>query len=60
MFNFINRFNKIFSSGAALDPRFKLDWVTSAGKGKSDVEAKIREELKNRLATSGIIVPFII
>ena len=45
-----------FLIGAVLDPRFKLDWVASAGEVKSDVEEKVREELKKRLATTGIFV----
>jgi hypothetical protein len=45
-----------FLTGAVLDPRFKLDWVTSAGIVKSDVEAKLREELKKRLAKNGIFL----
>ena len=39
-----------------MDPRFKMDWVASAGKEKFGVETKVREELKKRLAKNGTLV----
>jgi hypothetical protein len=36
-----------------------VDWVASAGKEKFGVEAKVREELKKRLAKNGTLVLFL-